>query len=263
MATEMAAAFNRVRFESRKGLSVQQSGSGRPIVFLHGWCLNRQLWMYAEEALAGEFHVLMPDLAGFGSSDALAGPNTFERHADDILDLLVEYELTGAVLVGFAFGAAIAMTAAAKDSSRIAGVVSVGVPSASCQPYSKMAKAIRRDWPDFARRSAQAVFKNSQSAATIAWIESMFVGTRLPVALESLQQLEHFEPVPLAARVPVHALYVHADKDDVAPRRIGEACVAASGDGQLAVVENCGHLIVIEQKDAFNTLLQRHLNLRK
>lgn len=258
----MAATVNLIRFESRKGLSVQRSGSGRPIVLLHGWCLNRQLWMYAEEALAGEFQILMPDLAGFGSSGALSGPNTFERHADDVLDLLNEYKLTGATLVGFAFGAAIAMTAASQDAERIDGVVLVGIPSAACQPYSKMAKAIRRDWPDFAHRSAQAVFGNSPSRATIDWVESMFVGTRLPVALESLQQLEYFEPVRLAPRVPVRALYVHADKDDVAPRRIGEACVAASGNAELAVVENCGHLIVIEQKDAFNALLHRHLNPR-
>ena len=258
----MAASFDRTRFESRKGLSVQRFGSGRPVVFLHGWCLNRQLWMYAEEALAGECEVFTPDLAGFGRSGALAGPNTFDRHAADILDLLAECDLNGAILVGFAFGAAIAMTAAAKDALRITSIVSVGIPSAACSPYSKMAKAIRRDWPDFARKSAQAVFCNPQSAATIDWVESMFIGTRLSVAIESLKQLEHFEPVPLAGRVPVQALYVHADKDEVAPRRIGEACVAAGKNAQLAIVENCGHLIVIEQKEAFNALLRQHLKPR-
>ena len=258
----MVASSDRIRFESRKGLSLQRRGSGRPVVFLHGWCLNRQLWMYAEEALASEFEIVTPDLAGFGRSDALTGPNTFERHADDILDLLTEFDLNGAVLVGFAFGAAIAMTAAARDASRIASIVSVAIPSAACSPYAKMAKSIRRDWPDFARRSAQALFANPQSAATIDWIESMFVGTQLPVALEALGQLEHFEPAPLASRVPIHTLYVHADKDEVAPRRIGEACVAAAKNAQLAVVENCGHLIVIDQKNTFNALLHQHLKSR-
>jgi non-heme chloroperoxidase len=255
----MVASVERIRFEARSGLSVQRRGAGRPVVLLHGWCLNRQLWMYAEETLAGEFDVITPDLAGFGHSDALGGPNTFERHADDVLDLLVELDLHGAVLVGFAFGAAVAMTLAAKDASRIASIVSVGVPSAACSPYAKIAKAIRRDWPDFARRSAQSLFANPQSAATIDWIESMFVGTQLPAALEALAQLEHFEPEPLASRVRAHTLYVHADKDEVAPRRIGEACVAASKNGRIAIVENCGHLIVIDQKNAFNALLHQHL----
>jgi len=255
----MVASSDKIRFESRGGLSVQRFGSGRPVVFLHGWCLNRQLWMYAEEAIADEFEVITPDLAGFGRSDALAGPHTFERHAGDILGLLVEFDLNDAVLVGFAFGAAVAMTAAARDSSRLASIVSVGIPSAACSPYSKMAKAIRRDWPDFARRSAQALFANPQSAATIDWVESMFVGTRLPVALETLKQLEHFEPGSLAGRVPIRTLYVHADRDEVAPRRIGEACVAAAKNAQLSVVDNCGHLIVIDQKDSFNALLRQYL----
>lgn len=253
------ASSDRIRFKSRKGLSLQRRGSGRPIVFLHGWCLSRQVWMYAEETLASEFEVVTPDLAGFGRSDALNGPNTFERHAGDILDLLAEFDLNGAVLVGFAFGGAVAMTAAAQDASRLASIVSVAIPSAACSPYAKMAKAIRRDWPDFSRRSAQALFANPQSAATINWIESMFIGTQLPVALEALRQLEHFEPAPLAGRVPIHTLYVHADKDEVAPLRIGEACVAAATNARLSVVENCGHLIVIDQKDAFNALLRQHL----
>ena len=238
---------------------MQRRGSGRPVVFLHGWCLNGQLWMYAEEALAHEFDVITPDLAGFGHSDALAGPNTFERHADDVLDLLVESDLKDAVLVGFAFGASVAMTAAAQDASRLSGIVSVGVPSAACSPYAKMAKAIRRDWPDFARRSAHALFANPQSDATIDWIESMFVATQLPVALEALAQLEHFEPEPLAKHVPIQTLYVHADKDEVAPRRIGEACVAGAKNARIEIVENCGHLIVIDQKNAFNALLHQHL----
>ena len=255
----MVLALEKTRFESNGGLSVRRRGRGRPIVFLHGWCLNSQLWMYSEQALAGAFDVICPDLAGFGRSDALGGPSTFDRHAGDILELLSELDLRGAVLVGFAFGAAVAMTAAAQDASRLAGIVCVGVPSAACSPYNKMARAIQRDWPDFARRSAQALFANPQSAATTAWIESMFASTQLSVALDALQLLEHFEPEPLAGKVKAPALYVHADKDEVAPGRIGEACVAASKNAKLALVENCGHLIVIDQKTPFNELLHQHL----
>jgi pimeloyl-ACP methyl ester carboxylesterase len=256
----MTSLPQRSRINTRKGLATRVSGSGRPIVFLHGWCLSGRMWMYSEEALAAHFEVIVPDLAGFGLSDALAGPNTLDRHADDILDLLSEYDRNDVVLVGFAFGAAVAMTAAARDASRIRSVVSVGIPSAACSPYAKFAKAIRRDWPDFAHRSAEALCANPQSAATLHWIEAMFAGTALPVAIEALGQLEHFEPEPLACRVPVQTLYVHADKDTVAPQRIGEACVAAAPNARLSMVENCGHLIVIDQKDAFNALLLRYLN---
>src|SRR2546430_2260621 len=37
---------------SARGIAYRVLGSSRPIVLLHGWCLDRRIWMYPEEALA-------------------------------------------------------------------------------------------------------------------------------------------------------------------------------------------------------------------
>lgn len=249
----------RTRFEARSGLDVQSLGDGRTVVLLHGWCLNRALWMYTEDALARDFRVVSPDLAGFGASGSLDGSYGLDRHAGDLIDLLDELGVDDAIVVGFAFGAAVAITAAVSNPARMSGTISIGIPSAACSPYGKMARSIRRDWPDFARRSARALCANPQSDATLTWIESMFVRTRLPVALEALAALELFEPEPIAPQVRVPTLYVHADKDEVAPQQVGRACAAASSDGRFELVGDCGHLIVIDRKDDFNVLLRQQL----
>lgn len=246
------------RTTARSGVVYERRGAGRPVVMLHGWCLNRQLWTYAEEALAGPYDVIVPDLAGFGLSASLGGPYSFARHAEDIKNLIEELDLQGVVLIGFAFGAVVSFELAAA-SDRIGGLIAVGTPSATNSPYDRMPKAMRRDWPDFARRSAKALFHNPQSEAMLAWVESLFLGTRLPVALETVKMLAELEPVAMAAKVKVPQLFIHATQDQVAPRSIGDECAAKAPNARVEMIENCGHAIVLDQKERFHEIADRFL----
>jgi pimeloyl-ACP methyl ester carboxylesterase len=241
---------------SARGIAYSDRGEGQPVVLLHGWCLNRQLWMYQEEALARQNRVVCPDLPGFGGSAGVGGPYRLERYGAELLELLLELRLEKAIVAGFAFGAAVAMAAAAEDSSRLAGLVLVGTPSAATAAYDRMPRAMRRDWPEFARRSAVAICKQPQSDATLSWLAAMFGATPLPVALETVALLGAFEPLPLAPRVRVRSLLVHGAQDDVVPVQVSEACAEAMPEARLEVVEQSGHLVVLDQKERLTDLIR-------
>lgn len=241
------------------GMMFGRRGIGRPLIMLHGWCLNRAMWTYAEEALCSDHCVITPDMAGFGRSDHLDGPYSLARYTADVRSLIEELDLHGVVLVGFAFGAAVAIGTASISDERIAGVVSVGVPAAKHSPYARMPKSMRRDWPDFARRSAQALFHNPQSEATLLWLERLFASTPLTVAIETVALLAAYEPVDHVGAVRVPQLFIHADKDTVAPAELGEACARTAPDGRLEILADCGHLIALDQKDAFHASLRAFL----
>jgi pimeloyl-ACP methyl ester carboxylesterase len=247
-------------WRTASGLRYQRRGSGRAIIFVHGWCLNRQLWNYAEAAFVEDYDVITPDLPGFGASADLAGPYSLERFSAEICQLLDELALEKAVLVGFALGAAVALHAAAKDASRIAGVVSVAIPSASALPYEKMPKAMKRDWPAFARKSAEVLFANPQSEATIGWIERMFCASGLAVAIETAGVLARLQPEALAKAAPVRQLFLHSPVDTVAPVDLGKQCLAAAAEAALEIIDNSGHLIAIDNRDAFHDRLRAFLD---
>jgi len=251
---------NTVERTSRRGLAFSVRGNGRAVVCLHGWCLSRKLWVYLEEDIASDHMVVCPDLPGFGGSSGLGGPYDLGRLADDVGDLVAELALDDSVLVGFAFGACVAMKLASSGQTNLGGAVLIGVPSASTAPYDRMPKAMRRDWPDFAHRSAEAICKQPQSEATIAYLERMFVGTALPVAIETVGVLGAFEPVELAPHVGVPALLVHGRQDDVVPLSVAEACAAAMPSGRLKVVDDAGHLVPFDQPGALNELVRSFLN---
>jgi pimeloyl-ACP methyl ester carboxylesterase len=104
-----------------RGITYTQRGVGPAMILVHGWCLNRTLWTYHEESLASSgYHVISPDLPGFGDSRVLAGPYDLDRYVDELATFIQELGLDRVVVVGFAFGAAVAMALAARDGSRIA-----------------------------------------------------------------------------------------------------------------------------------------------
>lgn len=245
--------------ETSRGMRLLSRGEGTPLIFLHGWCLSHRMWMYAEEKFSAGYRFVAPDLPGFGNSADLAGPYTLDRYADEVSALISEFDLRGAVLVGFAFGAAVGMTLAARKGHDLRASVAIGAPAAEASPYDKMPKAIRRDWPLFARRSAEALFHNPQSEATKLWLENLFASTSLPVAIDVVHLLSRFDPRPLALQVSIPQLFIGASEDRVSPVAVGEACAATAPAAQFRLIEGCGHLIVLDAKDAFHAVLDEFL----
>jgi pimeloyl-ACP methyl ester carboxylesterase len=248
-----------MRGATASGTVYERRGAGQAVVLLHGWCLNGRLWTYEEEQLAGSCDVVVPDLPGFGRSDGLDGPFDLDRYRASVSELLTELDLSNAVLVGFAFGALVAMAVAAEDDSRVAGVVLIGVPSGSRFAYEKMPRAMRRDWPLFAQRSATAICKQPHSDATLEWLGRMFGATPLPVAIEVNGLLGSTEPAEMAPDVRVPALFVHGAQDDVVPVDVAEECAALMPAARVERVDDCGHLVVLDQKERFHELVDGFL----
>ena len=102
-----------------------ESGTGTPVVFLHGYLMGARLWDPVVHQLASEFRCLVPELP-FG-----AHPVPLNRGADLtaaglgrlVADFLQALNLTGVILVGNDSGAAIAQVVAARHAGRLGGLV--------------------------------------------------------------------------------------------------------------------------------------------
>jgi pimeloyl-ACP methyl ester carboxylesterase len=242
-----------IRHTSRRGLHYGHDGTGPAVVLVHGWCLNRQVWMYLEQALvAGGRTVITPDLAGYGESADLAPRTSLADHASDLTDLLDEVDAERAVLVGFAFGAGVICSA--EDYRRVGALVSVAIPSASTAPYDRMRGSIGKDWPRFAARSAQAIVPAEASAETKDWLSRMFGATGLAAALAGLEILRSFEPAGMVKGWEVPAYFVHGSGDPIVPATVSQECAERFG-GKYVEVPSQAHLVVIDQKEAVQVIV--------
>ncbi|GEO99922.1 alpha/beta fold hydrolase [Methylobacterium haplocladii] len=86
-------------------LYVKAWGSGRPVVLIHGWPLNADMWDYQSQALAeAGFRVIAYDRRGFGRSSQPSGGYDYDTFADDLAAIIEHGDLSDAVLVGFSMG---------------------------------------------------------------------------------------------------------------------------------------------------------------
>ena len=89
-----------------------EAGAGPPVLFLHGWGLNRKTYKRALSRLANVgVRVLAPAMPGFGGTAALSRENTsLARYGDWAGDFLRTIEIDQPVLVvGHSFGGGVAI----------------------------------------------------------------------------------------------------------------------------------------------------------
>jgi len=116
------------------GIEVEVTGSGRPVVLIHGFPDTGTLWRNQVPALADRgFQVIVPDMRGYGKSDK---PEEVEAYsiplvAGDLLAILDSLGLERAHIVGHDWGAAIAWAVGSLVPDRVDQLValSVGHPS--------------------------------------------------------------------------------------------------------------------------------------
>jgi len=80
-------------------------GSGTPVVFIHGWPLDHQMWEYQTNVLPNYgFRCIAYDRRGFGKSDKPWEGYDYNTLADDLKALLDQLDLHNVTLVGFSMG---------------------------------------------------------------------------------------------------------------------------------------------------------------
>jgi pimeloyl-ACP methyl ester carboxylesterase len=116
-------------------LDVHDSGTGSPVVLLHGWPDTQHVWRHQVPALlAAGYRAITPDLRGFGGSSRPTAVEAYTTAAmvGDVIGLLDRLAIDRAHLIGHDWGAAIAWLTAALAPDRVTTLtaLSVGHPTA-------------------------------------------------------------------------------------------------------------------------------------
>lgn len=96
------------------------------MILIHGLFVDHTSWDLVMPELSDSFHVIAPDLPGFGTSEK-PPPSRFpygiEAFAEAIADLYAGLELGPAAVVGHALGGAVALTLAARHPELVSKLV--------------------------------------------------------------------------------------------------------------------------------------------
>jgi len=104
--------------------SYYEGGNGPTIVLLHGFAANKETWLDMAKSLSDHFHVVAPDLPGWGESSRNGnGDYGITAQAARLEHFAQALNLKGFLLVGHSMGGAIAGVYASEHPERVGGLV--------------------------------------------------------------------------------------------------------------------------------------------
>jgi pimeloyl-ACP methyl ester carboxylesterase len=104
-------------------LFVSERGAGVPLVLIHGFPFNHQVWNNFAEKLSRRFRVITIDLPGFGKSSILPAPFSIDDVAKHIVARLKERKIKDFFLAGHSLGGYVALSIANNDPLSLQGLV--------------------------------------------------------------------------------------------------------------------------------------------
>lgn len=112
-------------------LHLREAGEGDPLLLLHGWPQDGSMWEPLIAELARDRRVLVPDLRGFGRSEAPRGDYSKHALAADVLALLDIEGIDRTAIVGHDWGGWIAWLLALEHPDRVERFAALDIPPPS------------------------------------------------------------------------------------------------------------------------------------
>jgi pimeloyl-ACP methyl ester carboxylesterase len=255
-------------------LRVVEYGSGPTLVLLHGFLMTHLAWEDIAERLADRFHVVVPDLPGFGDSEK-PSPTRFdygvEAFAECVADLIAALSLGRPHVVGHGMSGAIAMTLAAEHPELLDRLVLVDP-----LVYPLARKGGLFEMPVlggffFKQLYGRSLFRNYFRDSVFSpgfpvpleRIDHFYEAFNSPPARESAFATMHAlldtrSTVARMSKVTAKTFVVWGRHDALYPSQLGQRLAREIGAEHLLVMET-GHAPYMERPDDFVSSLTRFL----
>jgi 3-oxoadipate enol-lactonase len=250
-------------------MAYTDTGVGRPVVLIHGYPFNRSLWNEQVEALSNSYRVIVPDLRGFGETDASTGTATMNRMAQDVGQLLDHLRISQAVIGGLSMGGYVALAFYKQFPSRVRTLV---LADTRAQADTEEAKQTRAQQAEKALSEGMAGIADamlpklltpetvSKRPEVVKRVRDMMLKTKPEGAAAALLGMaEREDQTELLSRVTSPTLILVGAEDAITPVADSEKmrdCIAGS---RLVVLENAGHVSNLERTEQFNEALLKFL----
>lgn len=254
-------------------MPVTIAGAGSPILFIHGFPLDRRMWDAVVSLLAQSFLCVAPDLRGFGKSRE-------ERFSFSIADLAIDCRALLRVLqinqpvavCGLSMGGYIAMEFVDRFTPDVVAVVlantkaELDTEAARNARFASANGALRTGSPSVTlsmRERLVAPETLSNRPGTMTQLDTML--TETPASTIAWAQLAMLARVDFTSKISnwnVPALCVAGNRDVIVPTDTMSRMSNAIPGGKLDVISDAGHLTPMEQPEAFANAVREFLFAR-
>jgi len=255
-------------------LHYQESGSGTPVLLIHGHPFDCTSWTPQLAATFPGYRLIAPDLRNFGRTTSPNPPADFSTYARDLIAFADTLALDQFYVAGLSMGGQIALELAALADAaphRLLGLILCDTFAQLDTPAKKANRYALADRLDREGLAAYAVevLPKMMCAKTIAGHPDVAAGLvrmmqRAPAAGASAAlrtRAERRDYLPLLPTLDLPTLIVVGDQDEFTPVADAEIMHQYLRNSTLVVIPDAGHLTSLEQPAAFNRALAAFLGV--
>jgi pimeloyl-ACP methyl ester carboxylesterase len=248
-----------------------EGGTGdNHVVLVHGsgpGVSSYSNWRLVIPGLADDFHVVAPDMVGFGYTDRPDGIDyNVQTWADQTVGLMDTLGIRRAHLVGNSFGGSIALRIATQHPDRVDKLVLMGSMGVDF-PITEGLDAVWGYEPSFENmRKIMDYFAYSRELVNDELAEVRYRASIQPGFQESFGSMfpaprqrwveAMTTPEEQLRKLPHRTLVMHGREDQVIPLSTSYKLEELLDNADLAVFSHCGHWSMIERTADFNRLVR-------
>lgn len=255
-----------IEVEPGVNLAYQDRGSGKPVIFVHGWVGSGDVWDYQVLDLAPSYRCITVDLRGHGGSDKPWGHYDYDLFVRDLHTLITRLDLTDITLVGWSMGGHLGLKYVHEHPERVGRLVITGsgprfwqaphapfgTPPADVQGLVDAIRMARTE-------TIAGLYANNFHRTDLKATEEMFVqtGWKVPafVGLTSFQSLIDVDMSPHLPTIEHPVAIFTGRHDAIWDPQWSEEARRLLPNATLTYFENSGHVAFIENRVAWNAAL--------
>ncbi|MBV9178922.1 MAG: alpha/beta hydrolase [Nitrososphaeraceae archaeon] len=258
-------------------INVEDIGSknGKPVVFIHGWPVNHNMFEYQFTELPKHgYRCVGIDLRGFGESDKPWDSYNYDTMADDVKAVLDTLNLQDATLVGFSMGGSISIHYISRHQGAHIKKLALLGAAAPCFtkredfPYgidkSAVDDLIRQtyeDRPSMLRNFSEIFFANPEklSPEFKIWNLSLGLAASSYATIQCAIELRDADLRKDLASIQVSTLILHGVNDRVCLFDLAKVMHEGIKDSRLVQIEKAGHGFYFEERKRVNSELVKFI----
>ena len=260
--------MNRIRSADAE-IAYDVLGNGPPVVLLHPFPANHELWLPAAQALISRFKLILPDLRGHGESGAGEGPATMDKHAADIARILDELDVGRATFVGVSIGGYVLFEFWRRFRERVSALVLCNTKASADAPEARAARlqtateVLERGTEPFFESMAAKLMGKTTHVTRPDLVEGALRMMRKmsPEDVAAVQRgmAERPDSVVTLKTINVRTLVVTGDEDVLTGVAEAEVMRQNISGSQLKVIPRAGHYSPWERPEEAGGLLRQFL----
>lgn len=240
-----------------------------PIVFIHGFPFNSEMWNPQAEAVKSRFRVITYDVRGHGRSEVGDGQYTMELFVDDLIALLDHLDLKKAVLCGLSMGGYIALRAVERNPERCRALVLCDTTSNADTNEAKLKRATsiksikKTGVKPYGEEFLKAVLtpETFQHRTDVVTAVRNMIQSNSPVGMcgALLALVSRTETTSSLPKINFPTLILVGEQDKTTPPELSEKMHQLIPNSELYMISNAAHLSNLENQEEFNDHLLQFL----